>query len=210
MAISFDNAVDLGQSTLINPFTVSYTCTGKDRTLLVGIVGEGGDFITSVTYGGVAMTQVAKINLVDVHWVYLYILVGPASGSNSITINASTTNVYDVVAASYRGTIQTVKDNSTSGSATADHVTTAITPVADNCWVVHYTVDTTSSSGYTYTNLTQRLGGGSGVVADSNTIIHPAASFTGTITVTGVSQTWAAFVVSLQPSPSPLSATGAG
>lgn len=203
MAIARDTFADLGQQVLVNPYSANYTCTGSNLVLEVCITGLGGDFITSVTYNGVAMTLQDKLNFVSTVWMYTYLLVAPATGSHAVVINGSTTNTYNVFAASFTGAKQTGQpDAHTTATATAaDHITKAITTVADNSWVTFYVQDTVSGTGttYTYTNLTQRQANDDGIFADSNGPITPAGSFTGTVTSTGVSQNWAALLISLSP-----------
>lgn len=203
MAIARDTFTDLGQQTLVNPYSANFTCTGSNLALLVCITGLGGDFITSVTYNGVAMTLIDKLNFTSTVWMYTYILAAPATGSHAVVINGSTTNTYNVFAESITGAKQTgLPDaHTTATAASADHITKAITTVADNCWTFYYVQDTVSGTGstYTYTNLTQRQANDDGIFADSNGAITPAGSFTGTVTATGVTQNWAALVVSLAP-----------
>lgn len=203
MALARDTFTDLGQQSLVNPYSANYTCTGSNLELVVCITGLGGDFITSVTYNGVAMTLVDKMNFTSTVWMYSYILIAPATGTHAVAINGSTTNTYNVFAASWTSAKQSGQPDAhtTATAASADHITKAMSTIADGSWVIFYVQDTVSGTGttYTYTNLTQRQANDDGIFADSNGPVSPAGSFTGTVTVTGVTQDWAALILSISP-----------
>jgi len=77
MAIAFDNNAQ--QTT--NNSTLSYTMGSVTNGILfVAIVGDiSGDNLSGVTYNGVAMSLVNKIQYPSDRWQYLYYLVNPAS-----------------------------------------------------------------------------------------------------------------------------------
>jgi hypothetical protein len=71
--------------------------TGSDRCLIVYIwdgfveTGTAGDNFTAVTYNSVAMTQFhVEKDSID-RYFYMYYLVNPASGSNTMTVTRTTT-----------------------------------------------------------------------------------------------------------------------
>src|SRR5438067_591060 len=109
MAIGFD-ASSGGFVNTSGPLTISHTCGGSNRILLVGVeISVGGETVTGVTYNSVAMTQ---INLQDLNGstfrnTYLFYLIAPATGANNIVVSASggTGNIY-AAAASYTGVDQ--------------------------------------------------------------------------------------------------------
>jgi len=142
MAIAFDAQSNNGTSGTGTSVTLSHTCTGSDLILWVGLgiyEPSGGDCITGVTYNGVAMTQAIKYAASATEEVYLYYLVNPATGANDIVASASTTvDEFNVRASSFTGAKQTgVPDASVSNQATsATSLTTTVTTIADNCWLV--------------------------------------------------------------------------
>lgn len=93
MAIAFDASSSV-QSGGNSDITLSHTCTGSDRLLMVGISTEyGGVTPSGVTYNGVAMTQVgsAVINTDSFAnaQLHVYRLIAPASGANNIVASFS-------------------------------------------------------------------------------------------------------------------------
>lgn len=134
--IAYDNAtVNLAIANTSNSF--SHTCTGSNLVLLVGVFCTVGDICTSVTYNGVAMTQIDKIAR-GTEEVYMYGLVAPATGANTVTATFSAPVISRVHAASYTGVSQTnfPDAHSTGTDATPASVTASITTVASNCWTV--------------------------------------------------------------------------
>jgi hypothetical protein len=83
------------------------------------------------------MTQVAAVAPGD-RWLYLYVLVNPASGSHNVVISASTTTWILAGAADYSGASQTgVPDNSTTETVgVTNSISKALTPSASDCWII--------------------------------------------------------------------------
>lgn len=181
--------------------------------LIVGVnAAEGTDLIGGVTYGGVAMTQVAK--LIDYNSsgrsIYLYCLPGPALGANDVVVTYSGVNAVRATSASYTGVVQSASlDNIGTNSGTGvSSIAHAITPVADNCWVVGYlrnnlTGTVTDDAGTTARNTSEAL---NGQLADTDGPIHPPASTSLGFSWSGAA-TAAALVASLAPTPSSPSAS---
>jgi hypothetical protein len=99
----FDNAADGGNNggnttSLTYPFTVG---TSSNRLLLVNLVGESSDDISSVTYAGAPMTLIKKVQAPNSDWHYLYYLLAPISGTNDIVITAASSHYLISEAASW-------------------------------------------------------------------------------------------------------------
>ncbi len=199
--IALDTSADFGRSGLVSSFSNNYTCTGPNLVLLACVVAETGDHVTSVTYGGVAMMQAVKLDRGDGTWQYVHALLAPATGTNALVVNGSSDH-YDVQAASYTACRQASQPDvtATNTASGVDHITTAITVATPNSWVVQFVTDSISGAGATYTNLTERQGSDVGDLADSNGPLA-AGSFSGTVTQSGVNQTWGAIAVALAPQP---------
>jgi hypothetical protein len=182
MAIAFDASTDGG---LVNPnssLTFSHTCSGADRCLFVGVRSRLStiDQVTGVTYNGVAMTPVVQIagDTTSKRCVSLWMLVNPDSGSNSVSVSGSASDVIIALAASYTGVLSTGQPDATGSNTTVGtSISTSVTTVADNCWmvsVVGNNVGTlTGSPGQTL-----RQNSSNGIaMGDSNAAITPAQSY---------------------------------
>jgi hypothetical protein len=142
MAIAFDVA-STGDftTTPTTPLTWSHTTSGSDRILFIGASGDaisgGVDDVTTPTYNGVSATFIAKVTATANRFLYLWVLVAPASGSNTVSIGAATNHFLEACAVSYTGAAQTGQpDNFSSTGLVADTLTGTVTTVADNCWLV--------------------------------------------------------------------------
>ena len=135
MAIAFD-AVSHGVDGSGTSLSWSHTCTGSNLILFVAALVDTSHTVTSVTYNGVAMTQIASVDA----WTRtaLYYLVAPATGTNTVTITASGNNPIYGRATSYTGASQTgVPDSfstNTGTGTTSLNLTTTV--VANNSWLV--------------------------------------------------------------------------
>jgi hypothetical protein len=92
--------------------------------------------VTGVTYIAVAMTLVGKVLTTqgsNDRWVYLWVLVAPATGTNNVVITASSATSLWGVAAEYTGASQTGQPDA---SATEAHGEKSLATVAHNCWGV--------------------------------------------------------------------------
>lgn len=144
MAIAFVAAADLdnnGGSN--NSLSANYTCgSGQNRLLVVCINGDSTlDDITGVTYAGTSMTFAVK-NLtagIDRHQ-YIYFLLNPASGTNSVVVSCTNTHYLLAGAADYTGVAQSGQPDATTTNAAASStntsLTTSITTIANNSWAI--------------------------------------------------------------------------
>lgn len=198
MTIAFDaTSTGTAASTTL---TVSHTCSGSDRALVVGVVGRTADEVTGVTYNGVAMTQIGKKAETGSRYVYLYYLNAPATGAHDIVVSASGSAYLELSAASYTGVLQTGQPevNAVNSAVSASSLTTSLTTLADNAWTVlaalHQSGTLTAGSGSTQRNTTLV-----GAILDSNGPVTPAGSKSMAFSGANSSNNPACVMVSLAP-----------
>lgn len=85
--ISFDASTSWGYNASTGSRSFSHTCSGTNRILFFGWYTQN-DTLTWVTYAGVPMTFAWKVQVSWGQWVYVYYLINPATGSNSISVTA--------------------------------------------------------------------------------------------------------------------------
>lgn len=111
-------------------------------------------------------------------YIKLFYLIAPATGTNNVIVSCSAGDMYGV-ATSYTGASQTGQPDAqtTNGSATGTSLTTSVTTVADNSWLVGFSyMNFAISAG---ANTTLRIASGAGTVQymmDSNGAKTPAGS----------------------------------
>ena len=134
MAIAFDAATDGGNGASVHSF--AHTCTGDDRILFVMASTDAG-VTPSVTYNSVAMSLIDTITTDSVRDHHLFVLVNPASGSNTVAVTASAGTIF-AGATSYTGAKQTGQPDSfaKNSALVASTLTGTTTVVASNCWLV--------------------------------------------------------------------------
>lgn len=199
MAIAYD-ATSIGTQVNASSKSWSHTCTGSDRILFVSAMSNTTDDVTGVTYNGVSMTQVGKqqMQASNNRWVYLYQLVNPATGSNTITINASGTTFLQGTATSYTGAKQTGQpDSSNTGFANSStSITISTTVVTSGSWLVMATGDNNGGeSGGTGTTVRNSTNGNA--ISDSNGTVGTGSQSL-QVTTAG-SSNWAGIIASFAP-----------
>lgn len=167
--------------------TYSATVSGSDTVLLVGVMrGVNLTSIDSVTYNGVALTQINTQNTGGSTFGQqaLYYLKNPATGANNIVITCSGTAhfIYSAYGV-YSGVDQTTVIEPAGGntsSATATSVAASVTTVADNDWVVgiHGRWDTAGGTITAGTNTTLQTASNWNEWIDTNAPQTPAGSKT--------------------------------
>lgn len=176
--IAFDAAAQ--KAFAASPVTWSHTCTGSDLILFIGIFA-GGDVVTAVSYNSVAATQIAKLNLSGAGELYIYYLLAPSTGSNTVSVTLSSGTAAGT-SSSYTGAKQSGVPDA-SGSKTQapgpTSITNSITVVGSNAWAVTVGGSGTGITPTGGTNVTVRSGSGM-AIGDSNGIA-PSGSY---------SQTW--------------------
>jgi hypothetical protein len=204
MAIAFD-AQSTGNSSTIAT-TVAHTCTGTNLILWVSVqiykaASSQGDNLVGVTYNGVAMTQINKISRdAPDGYQYLYALINPATGTNNIVATANTSqDQLTVKGTSYTGARQSsVPDATTTANGSAvTTLTTTVTTIADNCWLVGSFIKDTSGNFTAGANTTIRNTTSQFVAVDSNSAQTPAGSKS--MTCTGSSGVYSALMASFAP-----------
>lgn len=171
MALAFDAAAQ-GSSTT-NPLTFSHTTsTNANRILFVGVRWYQGDNLTSVTYAGVAMTQINKRqdNVGNDAYTYLYYLTSPATGANNVVVTGTgNPNIrVEAVSASYTGDKGFVIDSSNMQSSTSSTMTMSTTVVKSNCWLVGISSNFRATSPGAGTTERQEIAGDPFAIDDSN------------------------------------------
>lgn len=141
--ISRDSVTAGSASTGVTSKTLSHTCSGSNRILWVTVATDGisgRDSITGVTYNGVAMTQaIKKQNANADHYVYLYYLIAPDTGTHDIVASCSESANIGVSAISYTGAKQSSQPDATASLNDNDGgstITQSLTLVASECWLV--------------------------------------------------------------------------
>ncbi len=193
-AIAFDASGTSGGFTLDNPATWTHTTGAGSNIAVVAITFEAANSapFTGLTIGGVTATEV-QVGGVDQNGVsglggsgqYIqmwYVLNAPASTALTISVaNAGGTDSAAGVSTSYTGVAGGLDASRINGSASTNSFTSALTTIADNSWVVigarAHGEPLTAGSGVTFRENTTSL-----TIGDSNAAVHPAGSFSQTIT----------------------------
>lgn len=140
MAIAIQSSLSIAYSgSGATSYTRSYTIGGSDRYLLVGVLDVAGDTVTGVTYAGVSMTQLGKINAATSRYTYLYGLANPTTGTNDIVASRSgTTSVFGFGAVNLSGASQTTSpvDATATNNVTSASPTIDLTTATDNSAVI--------------------------------------------------------------------------
>ncbi len=181
MSIQLDTTTDGGANTA----SWNHTCTGSGLILFVAFATGGG---TSVTYNGVAMTQ---ISTPSAH-LELFYLINPDVGTNTVSVTTGLTD-FRGMSASYSGVSQTSFPDSLMSSSTSNALfTLANNVIADDCWI--FGAGAADSLGITTlsTNRTDRQTGTFNITGNAITI----SDSNGTVTTGGQNTTFTAGGVS--------------
>lgn len=173
-----------------NAWSASYTVTGSSPTLVVFAEnGSSTPTATSATYNGVAMTLVDAVgSVVGGFSQTSFILVNPATGANTLTVNFSESSNHSITAESYTGvgsggsTGGADSHNTASWTASGGDKSIVTTTVANNAWIAVY-LRTDSGSYAAGTNVsTQDNVANIALMGDTNSAITPAGATTQTFT----------------------------
>lgn len=194
MAIAFNAAADLGNNGgTSNNLSASYTVgSGANRLLVVAVMGDipsagggtGYDDV-SVTYAGQALTLAAKNLCAGAaypaadRFIYLFFLPNPTAGANTVAVSATNAHYLAALAADYSGVAQGGQPDATAtaivaiAANTGATLTTDITTVAANDWLIVLSGNTAAHPDISYTSddLTERIFGnayGEPYLFDSN------------------------------------------
>lgn len=199
MAVAFDNVLQKQfQGSSVSTVTKSYTTSGTNRLLLLGFCLNAGGPISTLTYAGVAMTQVGTDGNSGFYDVQLWALLNPASGANNIVVTlANSQSNWQWLGASYTGVIGFPDGTQTNNVTAATSVSGTVTPGNNNDWLVgFFRNEVTNFAAGASTTL--RSTADPMVWMDNNAAINPAAPTT-------ISGTWAgsgtatATVVAISP-----------
>ncbi len=186
MAIAFDATAN-GEKTGTSTLSFSHTCTGSNRILFVGVVSQlGSDNLTGVTYNGVTLTQINKIQNNGGIYSYLYYLIAPATGANNVVVSYTGSTQVNSISVSYTGVAQISPiNNSTtnnSGASSVSSLTTSLVSNSSPAWMIQLGTGQTNDGTTAGTGLTKRNGGAGGSPSsmfDSNTSTG-SGSYSGT------------------------------
>ena len=208
-AIQFDAVSTTGLVGSGFPVTLSHTCSGGDNRLLVMAIdvftGATND-ITSVTYGGVAMTEAVEREWEGNGFMVFYTLANPSSGTNDVVVSVTGPGeLYEgvVTALSYTGCKQAVPEASNETGGTGTALSTSVTTVTDYDWLVALWV-LPSAIGVTLTdgsNYTTRASDGLGMkryVGDSNGSVGTAGLKSQTASI-NISREWDVIQIAIAP-----------
>jgi hypothetical protein len=140
MAIAIGTATDNGAYTSdSNQVSWSFDAGGYPLLVVVraGYTGGTGDDVTGVSYNTIPLTQLGKVGLSNSRWTYLYGLLTPASGVNTILVTATNDHYLYGCAVSYSGVTafgQVV--TASEGTTATDDFSLGLTTQYTDSWVV--------------------------------------------------------------------------
>lgn len=202
-------AFDASSRNIVGPAssnTVAHTCTGSNRILwaatLSFLTADNSNHLTSVTYNGVAMTQVgAKLNYTTGGNLYLHYLIAPATGANNIvaTFNATMDEI-DSRNSSFTGTAQSSQpdaDTRAGPTILQTGLQISVSTTTDNDFLVgHWSMGGAMTAG-TNTTIPADFAGEAVALIYSTTPITPAGS--GTLECTASIGTVSGIIASFKP-----------
>jgi hypothetical protein len=118
--------------------SLSHTITGSNTALLCAVSynQNGNDDLSSVTVNAIPLTRLGTVSFASAR-TYLYGVLAPPSGADTIIVLNSTSKQTAVACTSYTGVAQTgLPDSSNTGSGLSTSLTVSVTTVADNAWVI--------------------------------------------------------------------------
>ncbi len=204
MAIAFDSTTTpAARVNAGTTMTQSHTCSGANRFLTVN-VGHS-TTISSVTYGGVAMTQIGTTST-DGVWnsTSTFWLIAPLTGANNVVITVATSWVIMCHIASYTGARQSgVPDATvTNWPTTTTSWTQTVTTIENDTWLImcskwrSWLAITAWANTFIRANIEVLFTGL--FIADSNSSQTPAGSKS--MNITSASQEYNGTMFSLAPS----------
>lgn len=200
MAIAYDSSAAAFDNS--GSYTFNHTCSGTNRVLFVCTDGSQ---VTAVTYNGTAMTN--STNFVGNNGNKIWYLASPSTGTNLVSVTASSGS--SAVSVSYTGAdITTIPDASnvqqSAGSVTS--ITSSITTITDNSWVLGFVSYSTASVSQTAGSGATQRAVNSGTpfhnsrgAYDSNGPKTPTGSYSMTVNASASSGTMDMMMYSLKP-----------
>lgn len=204
-AIAFDNSTTT--STLFHATSATitnYVATTNNPYVVVDVtIGSDVDNITSVTFGGTAMTQLGKQTSSDILGAAVYMYGVAKGGTGDIVASFSGTQFIQLAVASYSGVNQTTPTDGTPSfieHAASTDANTSMNTIVDNDWTVSADVANTSSN-VAGTGTTRRQNNALNFntsLGDSGGPITPAGAYAMHWTL-GTSVVWKIGMIALQP-----------
>lgn len=188
MAIAFDSYNRYTDwTTTDNNVSGSHTMGGGSNKIVIVASTMISTTISSLTYGGNAMTQIGTAVLSNIR-VYLHYYLNPPGGSNTVSLTTSGNNQKAFVVASYTGVDQNspidVSNTGTSTSTASANLTTTV----EDTWLVAGGSFTSSVSSFTGVTPrpslsinTSNYGDSNGAVASGSQTINLSGSGNGAI-----------------------------
>ncbi len=137
-AIAYDTSLSGSCGAAPTTQTYSYTVTGSNPILYVTVFTVATtDTVSGITYNGSAMTRVGTISNADFGDVFLYRLVGPATGAHNVVVTYTGSPVFGCsTTSSYTGAKQSGGVFvSATNRAESNTVSISITPNSANNWI---------------------------------------------------------------------------
>jgi hypothetical protein len=206
--ITYDTSADGGNNGgSTASLTYSYTTgAGSSRLLVVNLIGDtSADDISSVTYAGIPMALLGKVQSPSNNWQYLYYLLNPASGSNKIIVTAASAHFLLSQGASWYNVRQSAQPDASvvnTAPAASTSTSTSLTTVAGGALVVQGIWSyghLAAGAGATPIVIDAALGG-AGIFAGSTSPVAPAGSVSMT-TISDGSQSSGVVMASFAPAP---------
>lgn len=180
--ITFDAASDGASGFGATSKSWAHTCSSNANRILF-LAGTSGGTGTGVaaSYNGVPMTLVVSKEVPSLtNWVYLFMLVNPPSGSHTVLITSTTTQLLAGCTASYAGARQTGQPDA-SASASVNGSTSlalALTTVTNNAWAAMCQYGMSTAPGGVILRAFNSACG----LYDSGGLITPAGAYSETFT----------------------------
>lgn len=185
--------------------TWTHTCAADATMLYVGVRDDTGA-VSGITYNGVAMTLVASIVSDGAHTYYLYRLVNPSSGSNTVSVSGPGT--VGGVSASYKGVRKSSPNdvNGTTGPTSSTPLSKALTGTRSGNWQIYFVADRSGTQPTANSNTLVRAlpsaATSMGLFDSNGTTITPGSAFTqsvneGASTAVGIAEQFSAVVPSM-------------
>jgi hypothetical protein len=174
MAIAFDNSAPNNDPAVGTTDTVSYTVTGSNTAIVVGIQHTTSSNVSSITYDGVNLTQIHS-NIVGEGTIRvdLWLLVGTSTGANDLVVTVSASDNFAYMIESYTGVFDGGSTGGMDSSASlsedssGDHTITYTTQSNNTCGAFYMRSQQNNTAS---TNVTFRESDGSVVraIGDNN------------------------------------------
>ena len=192
--------------------TWSHTVSGTNRLLVVGIGTRDYASVSSVTYGGVALTRSTTVSLGSGNYPHdeIWYLLAPTVGTANIVVTLSTSDWPTCGAITFTGVNQTTPIRASSNDTTSSSSTTTTSLTIDPTVSGDLVIDSVS---YWSVGEYPTAGSGQSILAPakidnawSHSMSVKTATTTTTTTTWNISSTagWAQSGFSLVPAPTPL------